>query len=92
MTNILKGCFFTKLSRNLIASQLVTALAKNPTINAGLIWEGVKFLNSNKTAPNIIGVESRKDIFADLFRVNPSINATVIVIPERETPGTIAIA
>ena len=41
-------------------------------------------------AATIIGIESKKDIFADEVLLNPNSSAAVIVTPDLEVPGIIA--
>lgn len=49
-----------------------------------------KFLKSNIIAAAVIGVASKKEYLAALSLSIPKALATVIVIPERDTPGNAA--
>ena len=48
--------------------------------------------SSNTAAPAMMGAESKNEIRALWLRLSPSSNAAVIVMPERDTPGTSAKA
>ena len=53
---------------------------------------GVKWRNSSKVAPPIIGVDNKKEIRALVLRDKPSRSAAVMVMPLRDTPGISARA
>ena len=46
----------------------------------------------NNPAPNIIGIDSKNENFADSFGEKPKNKDAVIVIPDLEIPGIIATA
>ncbi len=65
-----------------------------PTTKFTLIMAGLAITSGifTSAAPKMIGVYIKKEKRAALYLVKPSNNPTVIVIPERDTPGIIASA
>jgi len=65
-----------------------------PTIKSVVIIDGFDMISGSliAAAPKIIGVDNKKENRADASLVNPVSNPVVMVTPERETPGIIAIA
>ena len=47
----------------------------------------IKFLKPNKLTAASVGIESKKDIFAESYLLNFNILAAEIVIPDLLTPG-----
>ncbi len=63
-----------------------------PIIKSKLIPDECEITPGNLTmaAPKMMGVDSKNENFAAPALVNPMSSPVVIVIPERETPGTMA--
>ena len=87
MANTLKLPFFRYSNKNLIIKIPTIKLDNTPTKNERLKTNASK---SNITAANVIGVASKNENFAALSLSTPTPLATVIVIPERDTPGNAA--
>ena len=64
-----------------------TKLANTPITKAKLNSKASKL---KITAAKIMGVDNKKEYFAALSRSTPNALATVIVMPERDTPGNAA--
>ena len=64
----------------------------NPAINMPSIPEFNMSGSFISPAPNIIGVANKKEKRAASFPDNPKNNAAAMVMPERDTPGIIAMA
>jgi len=63
-----------------------------PTEREGIIEVGiVRLLHSSRRAPNIAGMESIKENSTALSLLIPKRSAVVIVNPERDMPGIIAM-
>jgi len=53
-------------------------------------WPESNFLNSNRMAPRIAGIERRKENFPESSRSRPQKSPVEMVAPDREIPGMIA--
>ncbi len=87
IAKLLKLPLFKYSSKNFIISIPTIKLVIIPTKNDVLNVNAPKL---NITAAKVIGVASKNEYFAALSLSNPSALATVIVIPERDTPGNAA--
>ena len=65
-----------------------------PIVKFTVITDGFEITPGSLTmaAPKMMGVDSKNENLAAPSLVTPPNSAVVIVIPERETPGTIASA
>ena len=72
-----------------IKNELNKAMIIISVENVSLDW--ISFI-PNIPAPAITGIDNKKENFADSFGENPKNKERVIVVPDLDTPGTIAIA
>ena len=83
--------FSKYFSKYLIAMKPKKAAASTATKKEVLKISEDMSLNSNRNAPTMAGVPSKKENLAESFLFNPIALPAIIVIPERETPGISAI-
>ena len=84
IANTLKLPFFKYSSKNFIIKIPTKKLVNTPTKNDK---SNTKASRSNTAAAKVIGVASKNENFAAPSLSTPIPLATVIVIPERDTPG-----
>ena len=79
------------LIRNLMArtdTRKATIIPVNKTANSNLVKTKPNFTNFKALAPNITGIDRKKEYSAAILLEVPSIIAPKMVAPERDVPGT----